>query len=92
MSYATALRALVPHIVLASVVTCGLLLACLRKRIAVMCFIVAAILAPTLTFDTNDPASDAWLVSTPLLLLLVWRYRSYLAVEVRQTAQADSAG
>jgi hypothetical protein len=79
MSYITALHVLFPHIILASLVACCLLLAGFRKHIAVIGFIFAAVLAPILTFGSNYPASDAWFISTPLLLVLAWRYRSYLA-------------
>ena len=81
VAYPTALDILRPLFILASVVICCLLLAAFRKRIAVGGFIFAAALAPFLTAGTNNPASGAWLVSTPLLLLLAWRYRVYLAVQ-----------
>jgi hypothetical protein len=81
MPYATALHIFIPHFVLASVVACCLLLAGLRKRIAIFGFAFAALLAPFLTSGPNDPARDAWYVSTSLLLVLAWRYRTYLAVQ-----------
>ena len=80
MPYATALHILIPHFVLASVVACCLLLAGLRKRVAIFGFVFAAFAAPFLTSGPNDPARDAWFVSMPLLLVLAWRYRTYLAV------------
>ena len=79
MPYATALHIYLPHIVLAVIVLCCLLMAGLRKRIALAGFIAAAALAPFLSGGPNNPASDAWFGSTPLLLLLAWRYRAYLA-------------
>jgi hypothetical protein len=79
--YATALHILIPHFVLASVVACCLLLASLRKRIAIFGFVLAAIFSPFLTSGPNDPARDAWYVSMPLLLVLAWRYRTFLAVQ-----------
>jgi hypothetical protein len=81
MPYSTALYVFLPHFILAAVVACCLLLAGFRKRLAVIGFVFAAVLAPVLTAGTNNPASDAWFVSTLLLLLLAWRYRAYLAVQ-----------
>jgi hypothetical protein len=81
MPYATALSVLVPHIFLAALVACCLLLAGFRKRLGVVGFVFAAALAPALTTGPNDPASDAWFVSTPLLLLLAWRFRAFLAAQ-----------
>ena len=81
MPYLAALRVFLPHFILASVVACCLLLVGFRKRIAVIGFALAAVLAPVLTASTNNPGSDAWFVSTPLLLLLAWRYRAYLALQ-----------
>jgi len=68
MSYSAALYAFLPQFIVATVVICCLLLAGFRKRIAVVGFAFAAVLAPVLTAGTNNPASDAWFLSTPLLL------------------------
>ncbi len=80
LPYLAALRLLIPHLVLGAVVSCCLLLASLRKRVAIFGFAFAALLAPFLTSGQNDPARDAWFVSMPLLVILAWRYRNYLVL------------
>ena len=81
LPYSIALRGVVPQLLIASLVVLCLFLAVLRKRAATLGFLIAAALAPVLSFIIGNVPTNVWPVSTALLLVLAWRYRSYLAAQ-----------